>query len=77
MEIDLPEDLTQRLKQRAASGMSEIDVIRQGLDALDWQDGERSAIQEGIEAMAAGQVGDFHEFDRQFRQQHGIAPDAS
>ncbi len=77
MQMELPDDIIQRVKQRAVSGVSEADVFRKGLDALDWQDNERAAIQEGIGDMQAGHVQEFDEFDREFRQQHGIAPDAS
>ncbi|MDC0934747.1 hypothetical protein OAS39_00570 [Pirellulales bacterium] len=78
MHIDLPQDLIERVQQRVAvlSGASEADVIRQALDSLDWQDGERQAIQEGIVAMNEGRVQGFEKFDREFRQEHGIAPDA-
>lgn len=33
---------------------------------------ERRAILEGIEAVKAGQVRDFDEFDREFRERNGI-----
>jgi predicted transcriptional regulator len=78
MHIDLPQDLIERVQQHVAvlSGASEADVIRKALDSLDWQDGERQAIQEGIVAMNEGRVQDFEQFDREFRQEHGIASDA-
>jgi predicted transcriptional regulator len=77
MHIELPQDLIQRVQQRAAvrQGTTEADVIRQALDALDWHDRERIAIQEGLDAMNEGRVQDFDEFDREFRQQNGIAPE--
>jgi len=78
MQIDLPQDLVKRVRQRIAilQGTTEADVIRKALDSLDWQEGERHAIQEGIDAMNEGRVQDFDEFDREFRQEHGMAPDA-
>ena len=78
MQIELPDDVTQRVKQRAAAtaGVSEVDIIRKGLDALDRQDIERVAIQEGIDAMNDGRVQDFKEFDREFRKKNGIPPNA-
>jgi predicted transcriptional regulator len=78
MQIDLPDDLMQRVKLRAATvaGASEVDIIRKGLDALDWQDSERVAVGEGIDTMNQGRVQDFDEFDRAFREKNGIAPDA-
>ena len=78
MHIDLPQDLIERVQQHVAilQGANEADVIRKALDSLDWQNGERQAIQEGIVAMNEGRVQDFEQFDREFRQEHGIAPDA-
>jgi predicted transcriptional regulator len=78
MQIDLPQDLIKRVQNRATAGggLTEADVIRKALDALDWHDRERAAIQEGIDAMNAGRVQDFDEFDREFRQKNGIATDA-
>jgi predicted transcriptional regulator len=77
MHIELPQDLIQRVQQRVAvrQGTTEADVIRQALDALDWHDRERIAIQEGLDAMNEGRVQDFDEFDREFRQKNGIAPE--
>ena len=64
MNIEFPDDLSQRVKSRVAStsGVTEVDIIRKSLDALDWQDSQRTAIQEGIDAMNAGRVQDFEEF---------------
>ena len=78
MQINLPPDVAQRLNDRMSgiAGITEIDVIRQGLDSLDWLDQERSAIQAGVDAMRAGRVQDFREFDREFRQRNGLAPGA-
>lgn len=78
MQIDLPDDVLQRVKQRAAAtvGVSEIDIIRKGLDALDRQELEIVAIQEGIDAMKDGWIQDFEDFDREFREKNGIVPDA-
>jgi predicted transcriptional regulator len=74
MQIELPQDIIERVQKRAAaaSGVSEIEVIRQALDSLDWQDQERKAIQEGIEAWRAGDTQDFDKFDADFRDKNGI-----
>jgi predicted transcriptional regulator len=74
MHIELPQDLVERVQKRAAAanGASEAEVIRQALDSLDWQDRERQAIQEGIDAWRAGDTQDFDEFDTEFRAQNGI-----
>ncbi len=76
MHIELPDEIVQRVRQRAAAGDTEADVVRKGLDALDLQDSERAAIQEGIDAMHEGRVQDFEEFNREFREKNGIGPDA-
>lgn len=78
MQIDLPQDLIDRVQLRAAAlaGVSEADVIRKALDSLDWLDQERSAIQEGIDAWRASDVQDFEQFDREFRSRNGLAADA-
>ncbi|MGY8768572.1 MAG: hypothetical protein ACKVH8_09115 [Pirellulales bacterium] len=70
MQIDMPNDLLQRIQQRVAStsSASEIETIRQALDALDRQDQEQLAIQAGVDSMNNGRVQDFGEFDRAFRE---------
>jgi hypothetical protein len=74
MQIDLPPDIIARVQKRAAvgGGATEADVIRRALDSLDWQDQERQAIQEGIDAWRAGDTQDFDEFDAEFRLRNGI-----
>lgn len=78
MQINIPEDLTERIRQRttASPGVTEADVIRKALDSLDWNDAERAAIQAGIDAVNGGRARPFEDFDREFRQEHNIAPDA-
>ena len=78
MEIDLPQDIIKRVQLRAAAaqGVTEADVIRQALDSLDWQDQERAAIQEGIDAWRAGDVRPWDEFDAEFRAKNNIPSDA-
>jgi predicted transcriptional regulator len=78
MQIDLPQDVIDRVRLRAALDRleSEVKVIRKALDALDWQDQERRAIREGIEAMNEGRVRDFDDFDREFRENNGISAGA-
>ncbi|MEO1498185.1 MAG: hypothetical protein AAFV43_13665 [Planctomycetota bacterium] len=74
MQITLPTDLANRLLARSAE--DEITVIRQALDALDAQDEELRAIQEGIEDWRAGRVQDFDEFDREFRAKNSMPADS-
>ncbi len=77
MQIDLPQDLIDRVQQRTATGYgaNEVEVIRKALDSLDRLDQERAAIQEGIDAWHAGNVQDWDAFDRQFRSSNGISAD--
>jgi len=74
MQIDLPQDLIDRVQQRtvAVPGVTQADVIRKALDSLDWCDQERQAIQAGIDAWRADDVRDFDEFDREFRAKNNI-----
>lgn len=77
MSIEFPQDIIDRVQQRAAAskGVSEADVIRQALDTLDWQDHERLAVQEGIDAWRAGDMQDLDAFDAEFRVANEIAAD--
>jgi Arc/MetJ-type ribon-helix-helix transcriptional regulator len=74
MQVDLPQDILQRVQLRigTGAGSTEAEVIRKALDSLDWQDQERQAIQQGIDAWHAGDTRDFDEFDAKFCAQHGI-----
>jgi predicted transcriptional regulator len=47
-------------------------VIRAALDSLDCREAERASIAHGLEAMQAGRVRPFEEFDREFRARHGM-----
>ncbi|MGD9721092.1 MAG: hypothetical protein AB7O59_03440 [Pirellulales bacterium] len=77
-QINLPDDLSERIRRHASHhpGDTEVDIIRRALDSLDWQQNERAAIQEGLDAVAQGHARDFHEFDDEFRRRHGLAPEA-
>lgn len=59
--------------QTLAAGFASVSMYVQNL--LD-QDAERLAIQEGIDALEAGQVSDFDDFDREFRRRNGLSADA-
>jgi len=78
MHIELPDDIFNRLRERVAlvPGVSEADVIREALDHLDWQDAERAAVQAGLDAMHAGRVRPFEDFDKDFLSRNRIAADA-
>jgi hypothetical protein len=58
--------------QALAAGFANVELYVQNL--LD-RDAERIAIQEGIDAAAAGRVRDFDEFDREFRLRNSIPAD--
>jgi Arc/MetJ-type ribon-helix-helix transcriptional regulator len=74
MQIDLPQDILERVQRRAATGRGESDaeVIRKALDSLDRQDATCAAIQEGIDAWKSGNYLELDDFDQQFRQRNGI-----
>ena len=55
--------------QAVAAGYASVELYVQ--DLLD-RDAERLAIQEGIDALEAGQVSDFDEFDLAFRDRNEI-----
>ena len=66
MQINLPQDLHDRIFAWTAAmpGCTEADVIRKALDALDWSEQERQAIQEGIDAWRAAELQSFDKLDR-------------
>jgi len=74
MQIELPKDIWERVRKRAAasSGKTEVEIIRRALDSLDWHDQERQAIQEGIDAWRAGDVQDFDDCAAEFRAANHI-----
>jgi predicted transcriptional regulator len=78
MHIELPQDLIERVHQRTAAsqGATEADIIRQALDSLDWNDQERNAILEGIDAWRKGDVQNFSEFDLEFRAKNQTPADS-
>ena len=65
MQIDLPQDIFERVRQRVAAGLgtSEAEVIRKALDSLDRQVAACAAIQEGIDAWNAGEYRELDDFD--------------
>lgn len=55
--------------QAAAAGFADTE---QYLQCLIEQDADRLAILEGLEAARNGQVRLFDDFDKEFRQRHGL-----
>ena len=66
MQIQIPDD-TKQLS--IAAGFANVD---QFVNSLLCKERERLAIQAGIDAMDAGQVTDFADFDRDFREKNGL-----
>lgn len=69
MQIDIPNDLIERLKERSEDP---VDAIRQALDSLDVRDREVAAIRAGLASADAGKVRPLGDFDRDFRERNGI-----
>lgn len=76
MHIDLPTDLLQRVEKLAADGEDVSAVIAKGIERLEWEAREVAAVQEGIDAYERGESEPLEDFDRRFREEHGITPDA-
>ena len=66
MQIQIPDDIQQL---SISAGFASVD---QFVNSLLHKERERLAIQAGIEAMDAGLVTDFADFDREFRKQNGL-----
>ncbi len=66
MQIQIPDD-TKQLS--VSAGFASVD---QFIHSLLHRERERLAIQAGIDAMDAGQVTDFADFDREFREKNGL-----
>lgn len=70
--MELPTDLIHRIRQRMAPGQTEADLIRAAFNALEQMDQERLAIQVGIDAMQAGEMEEWEDFDKRFRGNNRI-----
>ncbi|TWT38883.1 hypothetical protein [Blastopirellula retiformator] len=66
MRIQILDDA---LERSLAAGYADVEQFVNGLIR---NERERLALQAGIDAMDAGQVTAFSEFDRQFRAKNGI-----
>lgn len=78
MAYEFPPDLNQLVKERMASGRyaSEDDLLREALHALTDEQADWQAIQDAVDALAAGDPGvDLDEaFDAVRRRHHGAMP---
>ncbi len=66
MQIEVPDDIQ---SQAVSAGFASVEEYVATL--LD-RDAERVAIRAGLEAMQAGRVRPFEEFDREFRSRNGL-----
>lgn len=76
MQIELSADLMQRVEKLASQGEDATAVIAKGIERLEWEAREVAAVQEGIDAYNRGESEPLEDFDRRFRKEHGISPDA-
>ncbi len=78
MAYSFPSDVEQRLKTQLALGFysTEDDVLRAALSALEREQEDLAAIQDGIDDMQAGRYRSFAEIDEKFRRKYNIARNA-
>jgi hypothetical protein len=74
MQMDVPQDLVDRLRHLTAIEKleSEVHALRKALDSLESDLQERHAIQQGIDAWKAGDIKELEQFDTEFRARNGI-----
>jgi Arc/MetJ-type ribon-helix-helix transcriptional regulator len=75
MDISLPQDLVERVRQKAASGRAPADIVRDALDALDekeWLEHERREVRRGLAQAERGEAAPFDLEDtlRRAHQRH-------
>ena len=75
MQFEIPADVNAQIDAHFSTGRyaSREDVLREALEALRHWSEELTAIRGGIADMEAGRVRPFAEFDREFRERHGMA----
>lgn len=76
MQIDLPADLIERAKLIAAPGQDAAAVFGEALNSLEAERQTIAAVQQGIAAYESGDYQPLDDFDRAFRRQRNISPDA-
>lgn len=76
MQIDLPSNLIDQAKSLAGEGEDTAAVFAEALKTLAWERQQVAAVQEGIDAYKRGDYEPLEDFDRRFREEHGIRPDA-
>lgn len=70
MQIEIPTELYERLRQRSPDPAK---AIREALDSLEYRDVELAAVRAGLDAADAGRSKSLEQFDRDFRAQNGLA----
>ena len=76
MRIELPDDAVAKANQLAADGEDAAAVFVKALASLEAERREVAAVMEGVEAYERGDYEPLEDFDRRFREEHGIGPDA-
>ena len=76
MTMALPPDVQSRIQDLVDSGRfsSAADVVAHAISALEREQAEIAAIQEGLDDVAAGRVRPLTEVDAEIREQFGFAP---
>jgi predicted transcriptional regulator len=77
MTLQISADIEHRITMRlnAQSGVTVDEVLRDALDALEFQEREIAAIQEGLDDVEAGRLTPLREYEREFRARHKISQD--
>lgn len=73
MQIDLPDSVIAEATRMAAAGAGENAAAVIAF-AIEKMNADSMAIQEGIDAYKAGDFEPLEDFDRRYREKHGIAP---
>ncbi|MDH3717781.1 MAG: hypothetical protein OES79_06630 [Planctomycetota bacterium] len=77
MRYEFPPDVDQRVTTHLEKGYDTVDdVLRDALSALEREQQEITAIQEGIDDMEAGRYRSLEEVDAEIRERHDFPPDA-
>ncbi len=74
MSYAFPPEIAEPVRRRVTSGqfLSEDDVLKAALRALDERDEELAAIQEGLTDLEAGRVSSLADVDARMRAKHAI-----
>jgi predicted transcriptional regulator len=77
MSYEFPPDVSQRVTTLLERGYDTVDdVLRHALSALEREQQEIAAIQEGINDMESGRYRTLEEVDAEIRKRHSFAPDS-